>query len=60
MEANLDLSRMPRRDTASRCARRAPPTCRSRSTIFRYFAGCIRAQEGSIGEIDHDGGLSVP
>lgn len=21
---------------------------------FRYFAGCIRAQEGSIGEIDHD------
>ena len=21
---------------------------------FRYFAGCVRAQEGSIGEIDHD------
>jgi aldehyde dehydrogenase len=21
---------------------------------FRYFAGCIRSQEGSIGEIDHD------
>ena len=21
---------------------------------FRYFAGCIRAQEGSIGEVDHD------
>jgi aldehyde dehydrogenase len=21
---------------------------------FRYFAGCMRAQEGSIGEIDHD------
>ena len=21
---------------------------------FRYFAGCIRAQEGSIGELDHD------
>ncbi|GBG14944.1 aldehyde dehydrogenase [Novimethylophilus kurashikiensis] len=21
---------------------------------FRYFAGCIRAQEGGIGEIDHD------
>src|SRR5690349_14258802 len=21
---------------------------------FRYFAGCIRAQEGSLGEIDHD------
>ncbi|TJY62047.1 aldehyde dehydrogenase family protein [Sinimarinibacterium sp. CAU 1509] len=21
---------------------------------FRYFAGCIRAQEGSIGQIDHD------
>lgn len=21
---------------------------------FRYFAGCIRAQEGSIGEIDHE------
>ncbi|MEX8512811.1 MAG: aldehyde dehydrogenase [Leptothrix ochracea] len=21
---------------------------------FRYFAGCIRAEEGSIGEIDHD------
>jgi aldehyde dehydrogenase len=21
---------------------------------FRYFAGCIRGQEGSIGEIDHD------
>lgn len=21
---------------------------------FRYFAACIRAQEGSIGEIDHD------
>ena len=21
---------------------------------FRYFAGCLRAQEGSIGEIDHD------
>ncbi len=21
---------------------------------FRYFAGCIRAQEGTIGEIDHD------
>jgi aldehyde dehydrogenase len=21
---------------------------------FRYYAGCIRAQEGSIGEIDHD------
>ena len=21
---------------------------------FRYFAGCIRAQEGSVGEIDHD------
>src|SRR3989344_1062463 len=21
---------------------------------FRYFAGCIRAQEGSIGEIDHN------
>ena len=21
---------------------------------FRYFAGCIRAQEGSIAEIDHD------
>ena len=21
---------------------------------FRYFAGCIRAQEGSMGEIDHD------
>ncbi|MGO7638609.1 aldehyde dehydrogenase family protein, partial [Rhizobium leguminosarum] len=21
---------------------------------FRYFASCIRAQEGSIGEIDHD------
>ncbi|MGO7450365.1 aldehyde dehydrogenase family protein, partial [Rhizobium ruizarguesonis] len=21
---------------------------------FRYFAYCIRAQEGSIGEIDHD------
>ena len=21
---------------------------------FRYFAGCIRAQEGSISEIDHD------
>jgi aldehyde dehydrogenase len=21
---------------------------------FRYFTGCIRAQEGSIGEIDHD------
>ena len=21
---------------------------------FRYFAGCIRAQEGSLGEISHD------
>ena len=21
---------------------------------FRYFAGCVRAQEGSIGELDHD------
>jgi len=21
---------------------------------FRYFAGCIRAQEGTIGEVDHD------
>ena len=21
---------------------------------FRYFAGCVRAQEGSIGEVDHD------
>ena len=21
---------------------------------FRYFAGCIRAQEGSLSEIDHD------
>jgi aldehyde dehydrogenase len=21
---------------------------------FRYFAGCIRSQEGSIGEVDHD------
>ena len=21
---------------------------------FRYFASCVRAQEGSIGEIDHD------
>ena len=21
---------------------------------FRYFAGCIRAEEGTIGEIDHD------
>ena len=21
---------------------------------FRYYAGCIRAQEGSVGEIDHD------
>ncbi len=21
---------------------------------FRYFAGCVRAQEGSIGQIDHD------
>jgi aldehyde dehydrogenase len=21
---------------------------------FRYFAGCIRAQEGSVAEIDHD------
>ena len=21
---------------------------------FRYFAGCIRAEEGSLGEIDHD------
>ncbi|MCC9487735.1 aldehyde dehydrogenase family protein, partial [Campylobacter jejuni] len=21
---------------------------------FRYFAGCLRAQEGSIAEIDHD------
>jgi aldehyde dehydrogenase len=24
------------------------------SDHFRYFAGCIRAEEGSLGEIDHD------
>ncbi len=55
IESNLDTSPSPRRGiTASRCAKRRSPTSRSPSTISATFAGCIRAQEGGISEIDHD------
>ena len=40
--------------TASRSARRPPPTCRSPSTISATSPASIRAQEGGISEIDHD------
>ena len=40
--------------TASRSARRSPPTCRWPSTTSATSPGAIRAQEGSIGEIDED------
>ena len=38
--------------TASRCARPWPPTSRWQIDHFRYFAGCVRGQEGGISEID--------
>jgi aldehyde dehydrogenase len=40
--------------TASRSAKPRPPTCRWPSITGATFAGCIRAQEGTISEIDHD------
>ena len=40
--------------TASPSARQSTPTSRSALDHFRYFAGCIRAQEGGISEIDAD------
>jgi aldehyde dehydrogenase len=47
-------SRSPRHGTtASRSARRWQPTSLA-VDHFRYFAGAIRAQEGSISEVDHD------
>ena len=56
MEENLELPRAGR-DLGQRQADprdHAPPTCRCRSTISAISPACIRAQEGSIGEIDHD------
>ena len=48
MEANLALlAAAETSTTASRSARRPPPTCRWSVDHFRYFAGCVRAQEGS-------------
>ena len=50
-----NCSRWSRRSTtASRSARRPPPTCRSVVDHWRYFAERVRAQEGGISEIDHD------
>ena len=40
--------------TASRSARRRLADLPLAIDHFRYFAGCIRAQEGSLSEIDHD------
>ena len=40
--------------TARPCARRSPPTCRSRSTTSATSPACCAAQEGSISEIDDD------
>ena len=56
MEAEpRSCSRSPRPGTtASRSARRLAADIPLAIDHFRYFAGCIRAQEGSIAEIDHD------
>ncbi len=43
-----------RSTTASRSARRPTPTCRCASTIGAITPARIRAQEGSLSEIDHD------
>ncbi|KAI1691099.1 aldehyde dehydrogenase family domain-containing protein [Ditylenchus destructor] len=40
--------------TASRSARRSMPTWPLMADHFRYFAGCLRAQEGSLSQIDDD------
>ena len=51
----LTCWRWSRRSTmASRSVKRPTPTCRSRSIISAISPACIRAQEGTMSEIDHD------